>query len=126
MSSWANITDACISRETSGVFSILLGQTAAGQGHPLAAAQCQNYTFPGDQERCQCKMDCLLMFRLIQAGSSNAGLRGYIHLRHINCNQNLFRANIDQLFNNQMNNIQPSFLSRSSGCSVEGIYTSIQ
>ena len=118
-SSWANITRMCISG-TAG-FVILLRQTVAGSGHPLSAAQCQYYTLPGDQGPCLCRMDCLLTF---QFENSNPVKFGYIHLRNISCNQDLFRDNINDLFNNE-NNIHPSFTSRSSGCSLRCTYNYI-
>ena len=113
-SSWANITRMCIS-EVAG-FAILLRNTGSGSGHPLSAAQCQYYTFPGDQEPCLCRMDCLLTFQL---RNSNPVVKlGYIHLRNISCNQDLFYYNTNDLFNNE-NNTDPSFASRSSGCSIQ-------
>ena len=114
--SWANVADLCISKVVG--FVILRRQIGSGQGHPLAAAQCQYYTFPGDQQPCQCRMDCLLAFHLLSQNSPTNKF-GYIHLRNISCSQHLFRTNINHLFNNR-DSVQPSFTSRSNGCSVEG------
>ena len=102
--SWPDITATCI--EGSSDLSTLPRMTVSGQGRPLTAAQCQTYT---DQQSMQCRMDCLLTFMIV---IPNYGEKpGYIHLRNISCNQTLFTASINTVFNNA-NNIQPSFTPR--------------
>ena len=102
--SWPDITASCI--EGSSGLHMLSRMTVHGQGRPLTAAQCQTYT---DEQTIQCRMDCLLGFWIIIP--NNVEKSGYFHLRSISCNQTLFTASINTVFNN-VNNIQPSFTPR--------------
>ena len=103
--SWPDITATCV--VGSSDLNILSRMTVSGQGCPLTAAQCQIYT---DEQTVQCRMDCLLGFLTVIP--NNVEKSGYIHLRSISCNQTLFTTSINTIFNN-VNNIQPSFTSRS-------------
>ena len=90
--SWPDITATCI--VGSSDLSSLSRMTVSGQGRPLTAAQCQTYT---DEQTVQCRMDCLLTFLIVIP--NNIETSGYIYLRSITCNQTLFTASINTVFN---------------------------
>ena len=94
--SWDSTADTCIT-ESMILQRLLLREHS--QPHPLTESRCQSYSFLSPENTCQYRMDCLLRF-IMNASSDQYG---YIHLRNISSDQELFDAAINDLFNVSQN-----------------------